>query len=183
MWGGVGWGWGGLNCDFSPLETTWLLSKSARKETRAFGGGLCGEEDRGRALRSCSHACSPTASTDTSRISITSPVTQHWHFYRRRCEEHLVPLQQQKKNPHPGVQRKSDRELRSNRSYFARPFPLRSSGVPGWNFYKLPPLAKWRNLPLQPLVISGFFFSPFLSTTFPRYYPPFFPVSPPPPPL
>lgn len=35
------------------------------------------------------------------------------------------------KNPNPGVQRTSNKEFRNNRSYFARPFPFESSGIPG----------------------------------------------------
>lgn len=29
------------------------------------------------------------------------PFAQRWHFYRRRCEEHLVPLQQKSQPGRP----------------------------------------------------------------------------------
>lgn len=78
------------------------------------------------------------------------------------------------KKPNPGVQRISNKELRNNRSYFARQLPFESSGIPRkagtfTNFHLCPN----GGICLCSHLLFRGFFSPSLSTTFPRYNPPF----------
>lgn len=105
-----------------------------------------------------------------------SPAAAPLHLQRRLMARrqflhlHQFPFAQ---HWHPGGQRISSKEFRNNRSYFARPFPLEGSEIPR-------KAATFTNFHLCPnggiCLCSHLFFSPplSLSTTFPRYYPPFF---------
>lgn len=81
-----------------------------------------------------SHACSPTVSTngdknaDSFCISISCLSRSAGTFIAAGVKNNVSLCN---KNPNPGVQRTSNKEFRNNRSYFARPFPIESSGIPG----------------------------------------------------
>lgn len=128
-----------------------------------------------------SHACSPTVSTngdknaDSFCISISCLSRSTGTFIAAGVKNNVSLCN---KNPNPGVQRTSNKEFSNNRSYFARPFPFESSGIPG-KAGTLQTSTSVQMVEFASAATCYFGFFPLsLSTTFPRYYPPFSPLPP-----
>ena len=112
---------------FSPLEPTWLRSKM-RVKTKRFEVASAAQADSVR--RDEEGRCAPAATRLHLLYGLMAGrgfLHVHQFPFITAGVKNNVSLQQKS---HPGVQRKSSKEFRNNRSYFARPFPSEGPGIP-----------------------------------------------------